>query len=126
MKLIQRVAWYSGGFIIGIIVLLFFLSGKKTSCDYGPNARTLKNIRSKKLVIPANFRERLSDYELDSTAVIEVLSKGDVLFGESNTAPDTCKVYVIKGELKNNTIKVSLENCEKEAKVTEILVLSNN
>ena len=51
MKLIQRVAWYSGGFIIGIIVLMFFLSGKKTSCDYSPNARTLKNIRSKVMKI---------------------------------------------------------------------------
>ena len=47
MKLVHRFAYYFGGFTIGIVLLLFFLSGKKTSCAYGPEARTLKNIRNK-------------------------------------------------------------------------------
>ena len=50
MRLIQRLGYYLGGFSLGLIILAFFLSGKKTSCAYGPNARVLKNINTKKLV----------------------------------------------------------------------------
>ncbi len=126
MKLIQRVAWYSGGFVIGIIVLMFFLGGKKTSCDYSPNARTLKNLRSKKLVIPTHVQENLSNYSLDSTAIKEILKKGDVIFGESNTSLDSCKIYVIKGKWNGRELKVSMENCSEKAKVQEFIILPNN
>ena len=47
MKFIHRLGYYLGGFSIGLILLAFFLQGKKTSCDYGPNARTTKNIANK-------------------------------------------------------------------------------
>ncbi len=39
MKLIQRIGYYLGGFSIGLVILAFFLNGKKTSCSYGPDAR---------------------------------------------------------------------------------------
>lgn len=126
MKLIQRVAWYSGGFVIGIIALMFFLSGKKTSCDYGPNARTLKNIRSKQLEITQESELLLANYSLDSSVITEILQKGDVLFSESDTSPDSCKVYVIKGRVKGRTIKFSAENCDKIVNIQELRVLSNN
>ena len=60
MKLIHRIGYYLGGFTIGIVILIFFLSGKKTSCDYGPNARVLKNIRSKHKTYTAEERTGLA------------------------------------------------------------------
>ena len=48
MTLLQRIGYYLGGFSIGLIILAFFLNGKKVSCDYGPEARVLKNINTKK------------------------------------------------------------------------------
>ena len=48
MKFIHRLGYYLGGFSIGLIFLAFFLSGKRASCDYGPDARVLKNIGQKK------------------------------------------------------------------------------
>ena len=48
MKIVHRFGFYMGGFSIGLGFLIFFLSGKKTSCAYGPDARVLKNIRTKK------------------------------------------------------------------------------
>lgn len=125
MKLIKRVAWYSGGFVIGIIILMFFLGGKKTSCDYGPNARTLKNIRSKKLTISPQAQQLLSQHSLDSTAIQSVLQHGDVLFGESDTSKDSCKVYVIRGEVNAQHIKFSVENCEKKAKISSLKIDTN-
>ena len=50
MTLIQRIGYYLGGFSIGLVILAFFLNGKKTSCSYGPDSRVLKNINSKKLI----------------------------------------------------------------------------
>ncbi len=48
MTLLKRIGYYLGGFSIGLVLLAFFLSGKKTSCDYSPSARVKKNIRTKK------------------------------------------------------------------------------
>ena len=48
--LIRRLGYYLGGFSVGIILLTFILSGKKTSCNYGPNARVIDNLTQKKIV----------------------------------------------------------------------------
>ena len=47
MKFYQRLAYYLSGFSLGIFFLVILLNGKDTSCSYFPNARVLKNIRSK-------------------------------------------------------------------------------
>ncbi len=47
MRLLHRIGYYLGGFSIGLIILAFFLSGKKTTCAYFPEARVLKNINTK-------------------------------------------------------------------------------
>ena len=58
MKFTQRLGYYLGGFAIGLVILMFFLNGKDASCDYGPNARTVKNISSK----PINYSEAASNF----------------------------------------------------------------
>ena len=54
MKFIHRLGYYLGGFSIGLIFLAFFLSGKRASCSYGPDARVLKNISTKQLIYSRN------------------------------------------------------------------------
>ena len=56
MKLIQRIGYYLGGFSLGLIILAFFFSKKKTSCSYGPEARVIKNINSKKILFSNDFK----------------------------------------------------------------------
>jgi hypothetical protein len=126
MKLIQRIAYYSGGFIIGLIILFFFLGGKKASCDYGPNARTLKNIRSKELVITPETMLNLSNHGLDSSVVADVLKNGKVLFSESNTKLDSCKIYVVEGKAADNRIKLYVENCDSKAILKSMVFDSYN
>ncbi len=105
-----------GGFAIGLIVLFFFLGGKKASCNYGPNARTLKNIRTKKRVFSAEVLRVFKENNIDTSLIKEVLTHGDVLFSESNTSLDSCKVYVIDTKEQINPIKrITLQNCEGEA-----------
>ena len=47
MNFINRLTYFSGGFIIGLLFLMFFLSGKRTSGSYLPDARVKKDILKK-------------------------------------------------------------------------------
>lgn len=124
MKLIQRVGFYLGGFAIGLVLLFFFLSGKKTSCDYdySANSRTLKNIRIKNRVYTENALMVLSQHKIDSATIEQILNEGDVLFSESNIKMDSCKQYVIEGFVSEKTVKIKVENCTETATIFDVSV----
>lgn len=120
MKLIHRIAYYLGGFGIGLIILFFFLSGKKTSCDYSPTARTLKDIRNKERVFSEATIQFLKQEKLDTMVISEMLVNGDVLFSESNTDLDSCKIYKIEAEVLEKSLKMTVENCKNKATVQKM------
>ena len=120
MSLFKRFLYYFGGFALGVVILFFFLGGKKTSCDYGPEARTLKNIRSKKRVVQTEVLQKLIEIQLDTAAITKLLKEGEVLFSESNTQLDSCKIYKIEGEVAQNKLKITVKNCKKNALITAL------
>tara|TARA_B100000795_G_scaffold86247_1_gene62760 strand:- start:8545 stop:8916 length:372 start_codon:yes stop_codon:yes gene_type:complete len=122
MNIAKRFGFYGFGFIIGLVLLFFFLNGKKAGCDYGPDARTLKNIKIKQRVFSTQSLQELKKNNLDTATVSSLLKLGDVNFGESNTKLDSCKVYVIEGSVKKIKLKMSVQNCEKTATITSIAV----
>ncbi len=122
MTLIQRIGYYLGGFSLGLIILAFFLNGKKVSCSYGPDARVLKNIRLKKLMYAEGVPSQLSDYKLDSTAVNYILKKGNINFSESNVRQKPCGTYVVEGDYKNQDIRLTVENCDSIATITQLSI----
>ncbi len=116
MTIFKRFAYYLGGLTIGIFILMFFLGGKNTSCDYGPNARVLKNIRIKHPEVSQNAQQAMANYGLDSTTISTFLNRGDVIFNESNTSiDDSCKLYVIKGAQLEKRYKMNVKNCDSTA-----------
>ena len=122
MKLIQRIGYYLGGFSLGLVILAFFLNGKKTSCSYGPDARVLKNIRLKKMVYSSDTQTQLANYQLDSTAINYVLKKGDINFTKSNTRQKACGIYIVEGDYKEQDIILTVENCDSMAIITNFRV----
>lgn len=120
MKLAARLAYYSVGFFIGIMILMFFLSGKKTSCDYGPDARVLKNIRIKNKTYEPSVLLFLKENQLDTSIVRNILNSGDVDFSNSNTKLDSCKIYAVEGEVDDKTLILRIENCENQATIQQI------
>jgi len=122
MHIAKRFGFYGFGFIIGLLLLFFFLNGKKAGCDYGPDARTLKNIKIKQRVFSKQSLQDLKQNNLDTSAVSSLLRFGDVNFGESNTKLDSCKVYVIEGYVKNANLKMKVQNCDKTATITSIIL----
>jgi hypothetical protein len=118
MKLIQRIGYYLGGFSIGLVILAFFLNGKKTSCSYGPDARVLKNIRLKKIVFSDNSNAQLLTNNLDSIAVNYVLRKGNINFSESDARQNPCGMYIVEGDFEEKEIILTIENCDSIATIT--------
>ena len=102
MSFFKRLIYYLGGVGLGIILLMFFLSGKKTSCDYGPNARTLKFLKSKPLIKSIESEKSLAIYSLDSANISFVLKHGEVNFSNSVIDSEVPNIYSVEVELEDN------------------------
>lgn len=126
MNLGQRFFYYLGGFFIGLILLFFFLGGKNTSCDYGPNARVLKNIKIKEREYTQKVLQNMTTYDIDTSAISTILNIGRVNFSKSNTSLDSCKSYVIEGEVKENTIELVVKNCDSIARFEKLIFMDTN
>ncbi len=122
MKLIQRIGYYLGGFSIGLIFLAFFLSGKRVSCSYGPNARVLKNINIKPLKYSEESLQYIQSKNIDTSIINNTLRKGNVNFSLSSTKLDTCKIYIIEDDLDSSEILLTVENCDSLATIKEIII----
>ena len=81
---------------------MFFLSGKKTSCDYGPNARTLKFLKNKPLIKSIELEKSLAIYSLDSASISFVLKHGEVNFSNSVIDSEVPNIYSVEVELEDN------------------------
>jgi len=120
MKLIQRIGYYLGGFSIGLVLLAFFLNGKKVSCDYGPDARVIKNISTKKLIYSSNALTEAFNKDLDTSSIKNIILNGDIDFSESNTRQEPCAVYQINSTFNDDDIILKVENCDSLATIQEI------
>ncbi|WP_055444751.1 DUF4258 domain-containing protein [Lacinutrix himadriensis] len=120
MKLIQRIGFYLGGFSIGLVILAFFLNGKKASCAYGPEARVIKNINTKTLLYSDNVDLLISDRKVDSATIKNALLKGDVDFSMSNTRQKPCGIYTIESYIDDKEVILTVENCDSIATLQDI------
>lgn len=124
MRFIQRLGYYLGGFAIGLVILAYFLSGKNASCDYGPNARTVKNISSKPIQYSFEVEQFVEENGLDSVTVINLIRYGKVDFSKSNTKIDSCKLYHIDNIYRNQSIFIKVRNCDSLAILRRIGFIS--
>lgn len=121
MHILKRVGFYLGGFSLGLVLLAFFFSGKKTSCSYFPQERVLKNLRIKPYTLSSEATQSLAIMDLDTVTINRLLQLGEVDFGESETRREPCGYYVIIGETEaGNTLKMELENCEETVTIVSL------
>ena len=125
MKFIHRLAYYLGGFAIGLMLLMFFLNGKDASCDYGPNARTIKNISSKPFMYTNDASNFIAEQSLDSTIVNNLVKFGSVDFSKSKTEIDSCKIYLIENSYKERNLELMVKNCDSIATILDIKYTNN-
>ncbi|WP_295830123.1 hypothetical protein [uncultured Winogradskyella sp.] len=122
MKFIHRLGYYLGGFSIGIIILMFFLNGKDASCDYGPNARTVKNISLKKFEYSENAIKTISLNGIDTSSVRQLIKYGSVDFSESDTKSKDCKTYKIENNFKEREVVLQVKNCSLIATILDLKI----
>ncbi len=121
MKFYIRFAYYLSGFVLGIFFLMITLNGKDAGCSYFPNARVLKNIRSKSLQYSESAKQVLLQKWVDTADVRKTLTFGDVDFDKSNTKIPGGKLYFIEGKTsKNQSIIIEVINYEQKALIKEI------
>lgn len=120
MKLLRRLGWYLLGFSIGLVFLAYFLKGKNTEFCYSPNCRTLKNIRSKKIVFSQETNRFLSNNIIDSAAIYALLKEGDVIFSKSSPRKQPCAYYTIEGPVEDKQVEISVENCDTIATIEKM------
>ena len=123
MKFIHRLGYYLGGFSLGLILLMFFLNGKDASCDYGPNARTVKNISSKPMVYSSTASDFVKENSLDSITMLNLVKYGSVDFSKSKEELDSCKVYHIENSYKDLDMVLKVQNCDSIATILDVKYL---
>ena len=122
MKFVHRLAYYLGGFTIGIVILIFFLQGKKTSCDYGPNARTTKNMANKHKIYSEESLVQMHRFDMDTLVVSDLIRYGEVDFSKSDTKSKPCKTYYVINTFKKQAYELKVRNCDTLATIQEIII----
>ena len=121
MKFYQRLAYYLSGFAIGVVFLMMILNGKDTGCSYFPNARVLKNLRSKPFYYSETAKQKLKEKWVDTSDIRRTLTCGDVDFSKSNIKVKGGKLFVIEGKTtKNLPIVLEVINNEDKAYLIDI------
>lgn len=120
MKFIHRLGYYLGGFAIGLVILAFFLSGKRTTCAYGPNDRVLKDIRTKDRAFSETTLQGMKIHQIDTSDIAVILKHGKVIFNKSNTELDSCKTYFITGKVEDRNLELLIENCDSLATLRQL------
>ena len=114
MKLLNRIGYYLVGLSMGLVFLAFFFNGKKTSCNYGPEARVKNDFSLKKIVIVPTLQVLHPD--LNDSLIRDYIKKSTVVFSKSETQLDSCKRYHLQLKAEPNSILV-FENCIKELRL---------
>ena len=122
MMIFKRFIYYFIGLLLGSIIVFFIWKGKNVSFDYGMDARTLKSIRTKKLVFSNDVTQSISNSKIDSTAINNVLLNGDVDFGKSNQRKKPCPEYSISGEFNKKRIELWIIRCDSIATIENISI----
>ena len=116
----QRLPYFLGGLTIGIIFVVFVFGKKNTTFDYGPNARVLKNIRTKERVLSKEVIATLSFYNLDTSTISNILRTGDVDI-KNKIKLDSCLYqYNIRGKKEFKNIILTVKNCDSTAFIEKV------
>ena len=121
----QRFTLYGIGFVMGIVIVFFFLGGKRASCNWLPNDRILNIIQRKQIHYADQIEQNLMEAGADSLDIRSILQNGDIDFSKSRVKNDPCRLYWIQGRGKQSSLLISVELCDSVATVNSLKRLSD-
>lgn len=116
----RRFALYGFGFAIGLILVFFFLGGKRASCNWLPNDRILNIIGQKQVTYSKEVWSSLPEISADSTDIARILRTGDVDFSRSHVRNEPCRSYWIEGTEQQKDLCITVEVCDSTALVKTV------
>ncbi len=116
----KRFALYGFGFAIGLVLVFFFLGGKKASCNWLPNDRMLKIIRQKQINYSAETQQMINNTEIDSLDINLILDHGDIDFSKSQVKNNPCRKYLINGTQEQKNISLTVKICDSIATIETV------
>ena len=122
MNIFKRFSFFLSGFSLGMIILVFFLKEKNTSCDYGPNARVTKSLSISKKRINNENQLKLKKHNIDSTTLFYLIKTADVDFSRSITKTSPCKEYILNNTLDSKPVELKIELCDSISEIKEIKI----
>ena len=121
-----RFTLYGFGFVIGLVLVFFFLGGKKSSCNWMPNDRILNIIAQKKISFHDDVKQLMVSTAIDSLDLMMILKNGDIDFSKSQVKNEPCRNYWIQGNQKQKDMVITVELCDSLAVVRSLKLLSEN
>ncbi len=121
-----RFTLYGIGFAIGIVLVFFFLGGKKASCNWLPNDRILNIISQKKISFSDDVNSELNSTETDSLDIMQILKRGEIDFSKSQVKNDPCRNYWIEGAADQKNLVITVELCDSTATVKTLVRKSDH
>lgn len=116
----KRFALYGIGFAMGIVMVFFFLGGKRASCNWLPNDRILNIIQKKQILFGEQIQKDLEEAKADSLDIRAILQNGDIDFSKSRVKNEPCRLYRIEGQGKQSSLWISVELCDSIATVNSL------
>ena len=113
--LLHRFKLYGSGFALGIVILIFFLNGKKSRCNWFPNERILNIIRQKNIEYTPSIHVLINTKVIDSMDINLFLLNGDIDFSKSQVKNKPCRKYWIDGQVNDKKATLHVKICDSIA-----------
>ena len=85
-----------------------------------PNARMLEILRNKPRQLSPEVKQFISDHQIDTLELLDLLTKGDIDFSKSKVRQEPCRYYWIDGYLKSQEANIYVENCDSLVTIQNI------
>ena len=118
-----RFTLYGFGFVLGLILVFFFLGGKKSSCNWMPNDRILNIIAQKEISFDDHVKQIMASSAIDSLDLMMILQNGDIDFSKSQVKNEPCRNYWIQGDQKQKDMVITVELCDSLAVVKTLRLI---
>jgi len=115
-----RFTLFGFGFVIGLVLVFFFLGGKKASCNWLPNDRMLNIIRSKEIIFTDAALKSLEEKKMDTLQIYSILKSGKIDFSKSMVKNKPCRKYHIEGTKPIENTFITVELCDSTATVLQV------
>jgi hypothetical protein len=115
-----RFTLFGFGFVIGLVLVFFFLGGKKASCNWLPNDRMLNIIRSKEIIFTDAALKSLEEKKMDTLQIYSILKSGKINFSKSMVKNKPCRKYHIEGTKPIENTFITVELCDSTATVLQV------